>query len=269
MKKSSLILGMLLFILSLNAQNKNERVVTETPRNGHSIAKINGYYCVDSETKPFTGKYVVRGYDNELRKEAHYKNGKLNGVYLEYTKRDTVYVKVRANYLNNKKVGKYIEYWRPNHKKKECSYNQNGELNGLWISYAGFAVEEPEVLGKYVNGKRDSTWTWYYEGSIPKSVDNYKLGKEHGISTEYYKNGQKKSECTYQNDYKNGKEQWWYENGTLRYSAVYMNGKLNGTVFNYYKNGKIEKEGNYLNGNKKGKFIWYNKDETVKEETTF
>jgi hypothetical protein len=84
-------------------RNKNERVVTETPRNGHSIAKINGYYCVDSETKSFTGKYVVRGYDNELRKEAHYKNGKLNGVYLEYTTRDTVYVKVRANYLNNKK----------------------------------------------------------------------------------------------------------------------------------------------------------------------
>ena len=269
MKNTILIL---LFVITgslVFAQNSNDRVITQTPRNGHSIARINGFYCIDNETKPFTGKLIELGYDNELKNETNYKNGKLNGDYIEYTKRDSIYIKTKATYLNDNKVGKYIEYWRPNNKKLECNYNQKGELNGIWISYKGFRVEEPEVQGKYVNAKKDSTWTWYNEGSKPKSMKNYKLGLQNGISCEYYENGQKKSECNYLNDNKDGKEQWWYENGELRYSADYKNGKLNGTEYNYYKNVKIEKEGNYVNGIKKGKFIWYNNDGTIKEETTF
>lgn len=269
MKYCILILIIVCNFISVYSQSKNERIITQTPKNGHTIGKMNGIYCIDDETKPFTGKYIELGYDNELKREANYKSGKLFGVYIEYAKRDSVYIKLKANYVNDKKVGHYIEYFRPNHKKLECYYNQNGELQGAWISFAGFLVQEPDVIGKYINGKEDSTWTYYYDGGRLKSILNFKLGLQNGVAIEYFENGQKKSECNNLNGNKNGKEQKWLENGILIYSAYYKNDNLNGIEYSYYPNGKIEKEGNYLNGIKKGKFIWYNNDGTIKEETTF
>ena len=269
MKEKILISFLLLSVLSTYGQTNNTRIIKETPTNGHSIAKINGFYCVDDETKPFTGKYIELGFENELKAESNYKAGKLNGVFLKYGKSDSVYVKSKAFYVNDVMTGKYYEYWFPNHKKKECSYNQKGELHGTWITYLSPKNEEPEIKGKYFNGVKDSTWTWYFQEKKPRTLQNFKLGKREGYSVEYYENGNKKFECMYSNDKKTGIEKDWYENGSLKHSAEYLNGKLNGKEIFYFEDGKIKSEGNFLNDNKKGKFIWYKNDGTIKEETEF
>ncbi|MCY1489796.1 MORN repeat variant [compost metagenome] len=275
MNKIFLVILTVMVVFTTNAQD-NVRIVIKTPRNGHSIHGYKGpndkvsLAYIDDEKTPFTGKFIEKGWDDELLSERNYLKGLLNGDFIEWTKRgETEYIKTKGTYKNDKLFGEYTEYWRPNHKKKECFYDAKGELHGKIVHYEGFSVEEPTTIQFYNHGVRDSTWTWFYSGGKIKSVENYKNGKEHGDRLEYYENGKKKYEAKYVNDKKVDLLSEWYEDGQLRYTCEYANDKKNGKEIFYYQNGKIEKEGAFVNGSKKGRFVWYKEDGTISEETTF
>lgn len=275
MKKMLLVILTAMVVFTTEAQDK-VRTVIKTPRNGHSIYghkgpndKISLAY-LDDEKTPFTGKFIEKGWDDELLSERNYVKGLLNGDFIEWTKRgETEYIKTKGTYKDDKLFGQYTEWWRPNHKKKECFYDAKGEFHGKMVHYEGFSVEEPTAVQFYKHGVRDSTWTWFYNGGKIKSVENYKNGKEHGAKLEYYENGNKKYEAKYLNDKKVGLLSEWYGNGQLRYTCEYTNNQKNGKEIYYYQDGKIEKEGVFVNGSKKGRFVWYKEDGTISEETTF
>lgn len=252
------------------------RTVIKTQRNGHSIHGYKGpndkvlLAYLDDEKTPFTGKFIEKGWNDEMLSELNYVKGLLNGDFIEWTSRGEIqYIKTKGTYKNDKLFGEYTEWWGPNHKKKECFYDAKGEFHGKMIHYEGFSVEEPTAIQFYKHGVRDSTWTWFYNGGKIKSIENYKNGKEHGERIEYYENGIKKYEAKYIDDKKVGKLSEWYEDGKLRYTCEYANGKNNGKEIYYRQNGQIEKEGSFLNGEKKGRFVWYKDDGTISEETTF
>lgn len=261
-------------VCTANAQS-DVRTVIKTLRNGHSIHGYKGpkdkvlLSYLDDEKTPFTGKFIEKGENDELLSERNYIKGLLNGEFVDWTGRETRYIKVKGTYKNDKLFGEYTEWWRPNYKKKECFYDEKGELHGKMVIYDGPSIEEPSAIQFYTHGARDNTWSWFYKGGKIQSIKNYKNGKESGENLEYYENGNKKYQAIYVNDKKTGLLSEWYKNGQLKYTCEYTNDEKNGKEIYYYQNGQTEKQGVFVNGNKKGHFIWYREDGTISEETTF
>jgi antitoxin component YwqK of YwqJK toxin-antitoxin module len=225
---------------------------------------------IDDEKKPFTGKFIEKGWNGELISEQNFVDGILEGDYIEYdTRGDETYISVQGKYKNGTKIGEHISWWRPNHKKRVSFYDENGELHGEMIIYEGYSVEEPSTIQNYNHGKKDGISKWFYRGGQLKSSEIYKNGKQDGLESEFYENGNKRIEVNYVNDKKDGLYTQWYENGQVRLTVEYKSGKKNGAEIYYFENGKKEKEGEYLDNSKKGRFVWYKKDGTIAEETTY
>lgn len=90
--------------------------------------------------------------------------------------------------------------------------------------------------GKYVNGKKDGLWEWWFE------------------------NGKKSDEATLQQGIYVGQRKHWFPNGKLKQLEV-ITGECfgdccNGQVINYYENGQVEDESTNLNGQQHGKYIF-------------
>lgn len=256
-------------LLFTNSYGQSSREVIKTLRSNHSIYQVNGVAFVDDEKKPFTGKFIELADDGQKRSEYSYFNGRLEGDFFEWKSRGGErYISLKGSYKNGKLNGDYIEMWRANHKKKECTY-KNGELDGKFVTYAGFQVEEPEFLGYYKLGKKDSTQTWFFEGGKPRTIQRWKNGQQHGLEVSYFANGQINSEVTYINGKKLGVAKIFFEEGQLSQISKYNNDLLDGEELYYYRNGKIKEKRSYKLGKKAGKFIWYNEDGSIKEETEY
>lgn len=261
-------------ICTANAQS-DVRTVIKTPRNEHEIYRYKGpkdkvlLSYLDNEKVPFTGKFIEKAEEGELISERNYVKGLLNGEFIDWTGRETRYIKIKGTYKNNKLFGEYTEWWRPDDKKKECFYDENGELHGKMIIHDGLSVKEISEIQFYNHGAKDGTWTRFFSDGKINHTRNYKNGKENGENLEYYENGNKRYQENYVSGKRTGLLSEWYENGQLKYTCEYSNGKKNGKEIFFYPNGKIEKEGMFVNENKKGHFIWYKQDGTISEETTF
>jgi antitoxin component YwqK of YwqJK toxin-antitoxin module len=299
------------------------RQVISTPNAEHTINSYNNIVRIDEESKPFTGKYIVlnarkqkmlehnyvngklegrvieskiKDYDTVpyVEIDAFYKNGKLNGKYLEYEKSGAItYVKIEANYKNGILHGHYIESVAPNSKDKECDY-VNGELDGKWISYSSFVSTGIGCIQYYKLGRRDSISIWYSPNGKPKTIIRYnKKGEDHGLRQEFYEDGTIKTEIDYVNDSKHGQWKEYYENGKLARLTNYANGRKHGQEKVYYINGALKRLTNFVNdeengeetlyyetgkikekkhfkmGTKTGKWTWHDEDGNIKEETEY
>jgi len=120
-----------------------------------------------------------------------------------------------------------------------------------------------QALGKYVNEKKDSTWTFYNEQGKLLSIENYSIGTRNGKSIVYYPGGSILEDSNFKNDKRDGVHKEYYENKQLKSEANYVNGKLVGKNAFYYPNGMLSNIGYYNeSGNKFG--VWLSKDEEGK-----
>jgi len=143
---------------------------------------------------------------------------------------------------------KIIEKWVNGKSKIVVSYdNPNDTLTYLREFY--FENGMLGTRGKYVNGKKDGLWQWWYD------------------------NGHKKDVATISNDLYVGERKHWREDGTLRQVEI-ITGKCfgdccDGIITLFYPNGKIQEKWNiksgllngvyeifYINGQKKSQRIF-------------
>ena len=79
---------------------------------------------------------------------------------------------------------------------------------------------------QYKNGKKDGTWTHWYENGNKHSETNYADNKYHGRDTRWHENGQLSGINDYKHDVKHGLEVSWDETGKLHYERTFVDGKI-------------------------------------------
>ena len=176
-------------------------------------------YYIDSNNKK-QGTYTEYNNNFEPIFISSYKDGKLNGITIEFD---------RNNSLTNPKVLCYANYKDGQLDGERKEYYENGNLR---------------VRNYYKDGKEDGvTKIYYLSGKLAteRVYDNDLLVNR----KEYYENGQLKEEELYNkgNMLKVWKE--YYENGNLKYEENFNNYK------EYYENGQLKEETNYLSYHKK------------------
>ena len=77
--------------------------------------------------------------------------------------------------------------------------------------------------GHYKDGKKEGTWTSWYENGQKKYEDTYKNGKNHGISLSWYENGQKSAYKMYKEGMRHGITTYWNEKGEPTKQVLYEN----------------------------------------------
>ena len=183
------------------------------------------------------GEIVSSNYDKDVNevctKGIHYFKTKETAVSWFYQSND-------KKFFDGKRIG-----WHENGRKRyEKSYNdgkkdgtwtwwydKDGEKDGKWISWYKSGSKEYEK--SYKKGKKDGTWTYWYDGGSKEYERSYKDGKEDGI--------------------------WigWYENGNREYEGLYKDGKEDGIWIGWYESGNKNYEKSYNDGEKHGKWAWW------------
>ena len=136
----------------------------------------------------------------------------------------------------------------------------DGMINGNYRRYRDGVLRES---GIYVKGKRNGTFTEYYQDGVTLRKETPMLqGKIDGTVKTYFRNG--KIESHYIDGEKDGEEWEIFEDGRAIRSKTtrhYRNGKLNGSyrVESTWE-GKpyITIEGQYTDGEKSGQWIQHN-----------
>ncbi|MEM7453960.1 MAG: hypothetical protein AAF456_06340 [Planctomycetota bacterium] len=87
---------------------------------------------------------------------------------------------------------------------------QNGPVN-VWYSNG-----QPEMRGRYVEGKRTGKFTWWHENGSKKGEGWFEEGRKTGLWIWWHDNGMKSIEGSYEDDRMAGEWTWWHDDGRVR-----------------------------------------------------
>ncbi len=136
----------------------------------------------------------------------------------------------------------YKEYLHGNGQIASKGYLINGKPEWLWKSYHMSGVRRS--IGKWKNGKLDSTWIFFsHTGDTSKKI-NYLQGKKNGYAFEYY-SASDKGELT------------------LKTKELYVNDKRTGKSYHYYRNGKVKKIIPFIDDVKNGLAFEFDVDSNI------
>lgn len=151
-------------------------------------------------------------------------------------------------------VGKFKHYYENG--KLQATNSFRGTTGNCYSKQHG-DDEKLAAEGKYVQGKKDSIWTYYnYNGDIV-SRETYKNGLKEGIAYTYYPDGSIAEEVTYVNDVKSGPWKQFYKNGKPKAHGSYVDGSLSGEVTYFSIKGKPRAKGKYVKGRMHGKWYYF------------
>ncbi|MCD6069334.1 MAG: hypothetical protein K0S33_4160 [Bacteroidetes bacterium] len=163
----------------------------------------------------------------------------------------------KGTFKDNKPVGTFKYYYA----EMDTIHSVMVFTSKPGVAYATlyFMTGKMQAKGKYVNEKKDSTWTFYDESGKLLSQETYKEGKKNGKSIVYYPNGEVSEERSYKMDVEDGSYKMYFEGKKLKGEGTYENGKLVGKNAYYYPNGTSAAIGYYTkSGQKNG--VWLYKD---------
>ncbi len=189
-------------------------------------------------------------YDNgQIKWEATYKNGVLDGYYKEYSPYGTL-----VKYERYKNGQKIIEKQPENSTSKTLSGNirlVEEYYPGKKLKHVGtYSDTIPVGLHKYYSpdGKLDSA-VWYNDYGIKLGVGQVDSNdRKTGTWKLFYDDGKLMATGEYKNDKRTGKWQFYYKNGQIQQTGYYKNGQPNGKWVWYYPDGKLLRVEYYVNG---------------------
>lgn len=204
-------------------KSRNIIYITETfyekgiPR-GIWTKKREDSLLLEETTYTKKGTYTKKEYreNGKLRKQSIFKNFKLNGEQLEYSKSDVLLSKlVFANDIIQRKE----------------TYYKNGR---------------PDETYQYKNGKPDGYCVDYKRSGVKSYEGTYNMGNKEGVFKKYFgEEGWLYYETTYKEDVENGAHKTYYRNKKIEQEGSYLNGFKQG-VWKYYNiDGALKREVTY------------------------
>ena len=168
-------------------------------------------------------------------REIEYRDGDLDGQFLEWTPEGKLTVKDTYQ-TGHKLAPKLTNHSGGNDKKSE----------GMYL----FAQE--------VEQSPDDWWNC-------KLMVTSQAGHEerHGAWKSWYTNGQIQLEGNYEHDVQIGTFTWWHANGQKAQEGRYDHGKQDGNWTWWHANGQKSINGEYTHGNPTGRWTWWKEDGRV------
>ena len=213
--------------------------------------------------------------------EKNYKNGLLNGKYVEWNANGTV--RLEGAYVNGLKDGEWkmwnfvshTLYQVTTYKEGEKDgvfkeYNPNevlvidgiykeGEKHGVWSYY--FNDGNKDMIGPFQDGEQHGHWDYWYPNGQLYYKGDYENGKKTGEWNFFYNNGEPWKTGTYENDFKEGLWTSWFENGQEAFEGKYTLGLEQGVWTSWYENGVMKDRGSYDKGKMTATWTgWYPND---------
>jgi len=171
-----------------------------------------------------------------------YKKGKQFGIVRTYYTGEVIMQE--AHYINGKKNGVESNY-DLGILMNEIPY-KNDQIDGVVRYYYGGRVVSKET--PYKNGKIDGVEMEYdSQGELVQETP-YSNDSLNGVVRNYYSQGKLRYEKTYIHGKEVGFEKWYWENGNLRLEISYPDSGV-GDTREYYMNGKLKRETSYPFGN--------------------
>ena len=223
------------------------------------------------------GNYFHWNPNGNMRIKGNYKNGKKEGLWMEYFITGQQVYQI-INYKNGLKHGEFKEHLKDgkliiwgnynNHNKegKWEYYFENGQLDMVGsfkndIQHGDWKFYYPNGVlyynGNFINGLKNGEWNFNYNSGEKWRIGNYKNDFKSGLWTTYYENKQKAMEGEYEKGKENGEWSSWYENGQLKDKGSYKNALMNQSWEGYYKTGQIKYKGDYDLDNKTNKWTYW------------
>ena len=167
--------------------------------------------------------------------EGDYKNGKKNGIGIEYSFTGKIIFE-----------GEYENGIKKNGKGYDCKGNiiltiENGNIKEF------FDNGQLMFKGKYLNGKKWNGIIYNYNGIEKSKIINGK-----GDLREYCSTGELLFEGKCFDGLKNGKGREYYENGKVKFDGNYLNGLKNGKGIEFYDENHMSYDGEFFNGLRNG-----------------
>ena len=170
---------------------------------------------------PKEGSVKIYSYNNFLRYEFNYKNGKKQGI--------------SRCYFTNRKMLDWEQFYT------------RGKLDGEVKNF--YDDGNIKSIETFVNGVKEGPHREFHKDGYLEEEIMYAKNKRNGPAKKFYSNGKIAHEANFVNDLQDGPTRMYYGNGKLLFEAQYVKGKIKGTSKSYYKNGKDR----YITPHKNGK----------------
>ena len=241
-------------------------------RNDITVSKnrINRYDRAN--VKAGTWKYYHE--NGNIKTEAYYKNGKLNGYVKEYDEKgklisskryvdNELYVEnekldekaiVKKEFYANGKVKATGSFKKDVPVGQHTTFSEAGEIIDSKNYSATGWIKSSGITDK--KGNKQGQWKYFFQSGKVKSEGEYKNDRRIGDWVFYYENGTKEQSGSYD---KRGQEMglwtWYHDNGNSLREEEFTNGVENGKMVEYSRSGDIVSKGNYVEGVREGP--WY------------
>lgn len=187
-------------------------------------------------------------------------SGKKQGPWKKYDAEGKL--KYEGQFKDDKPTGKFTYYYGDGKVKTVSVYSDNGTVARVKTYDELYTKLMAE--GKYVNEKKDSTWTYYTldakQESQLISTETYAKGIKTGTWKTFYPSGKLFDSKIYKNDVLEGPWLEYFEDGTPRLKATYVKGALQGIATYYGLDGKKVAEGRFEKGLRHGVWIVVNEE---------
>ena len=275
-------IGIIVLLLLFGCGKKEKEVV---------LIERDGVTYEQGAQKPFSGKMSSKYNNGNMKTEGDYKDGLPVGTWKFWDRDGTEYTGAVSKYVFHEiQSGETLEKIADNF---EVDVDQLYELNEDIDKDAGDKIKAGQVIGVktaddadgqflfwydkqrikikshkvFINGRRNSKWTFWNENGNIVRTGSYAAGKRDGSYAYYFNDGSKKEEGAWKNDQRDGLWVKYSNNGNTQKEGTYSNGKKDGvwTTWNdkglmaskyLYENNKVIdkwafKYQFYSNGNEK------------------
>jgi antitoxin component YwqK of YwqJK toxin-antitoxin module len=241
------------------------------------------FYYPETGVKMAEGKYVNQKKDSiwtlyseegNLTSRESYLKGKKEGLTTIYYASGAVSEKI--TFRDGLKHGLWEQYFEDGNPKLKATVVDGVMYDGTYTTY--YPNGRKLLEGKYVDGKKESSWYHFAENGAVEIIYVYRNGR---VAEEYPKNGTfeqfwpndiKRSEYTYVEGKKHGPFKEWYNQGEwkneerldpetgitypvqklyntqIHREGTYRQGELHGTVITYNEDGSVQKKVEYVMG---------------------
>ncbi|MBI1902170.1 MAG: hypothetical protein HYS13_13800 [Planctomycetia bacterium] len=211
-----------------------------------SFRAIEGEVMAEID-KTFRGPYIST---------AQFKDGQLHGAWTIVSGSNQKIIEWQ--FAEGRPTGTWNWYYTNGHRRKEVSFNAEGDRHGIATDYAADGKIAREI--EYVDGRYYFVKATNYKSGQKKSEGRYISARDSAVITYDWRTNKIKRDVLAKPgpDLKDGPWSWWYINGQLQMAGEFKEGTPVGKFTWWYENAQKQAEGEYVDGQMHGRWVtWH------------
>jgi len=178
-----------------------------------------------ADDPPKDGVYVEKWADGTTKLEAHYKDGKLDGLLRRW--HENGQLAAHEEYAEGKWEGRRAAWWENGQLQMDWQYHEGKLREGTWKSF-------------HANGAFWTSWRMGPGGKAPTQ-----------LQVAYFDNGQVEYRGRWKDELQDGKWEYFRRDGTRSEVRHYKKGQLDGWVTKWDEEGKVTSRERFKSGKRK------------------